>query len=226
METLRYNPFHQVHQGLRALLYHTALNIQHTDFTSDIQRTSVINEIASVLDLFESHAHTEDTMVFPLVHKHAPAIANEFEQQHVKDHELSVQLSASIHTLKEAVTPELRLSAGKALYFAFTDFVVFNLAHMKQEEMLVNAVLWTNYTDSDLHALTMQIVAQIPPEKNMRYSYWMLKGLNDTEIAAWLTIVKQTAPAPVFHGLMEVAQKAMPQQRLAQLQAELDLATV
>ena len=43
MQTLRFNPFGQVHKGLRALLYDTALLLQHTNF-------SVEEEIAEAVD--------------------------------------------------------------------------------------------------------------------------------------------------------------------------------
>lgn len=35
MQELRFNPFEQINKGLRALLYHTALTLQHTNFANE-----------------------------------------------------------------------------------------------------------------------------------------------------------------------------------------------
>ena len=57
---MRYNTFYQVHKALRAMLYETAIQLQQTDFNNEDQAVSLLNNIASVIDLFDKHAYNED----------------------------------------------------------------------------------------------------------------------------------------------------------------------
>lgn len=43
----RYNPFHQIHQGLRAMLYHCSLQVQHANFADDEQASITIHNLKS-----------------------------------------------------------------------------------------------------------------------------------------------------------------------------------
>ncbi|MEI9911533.1 MAG: hypothetical protein WDO71_18900 [Bacteroidota bacterium] len=72
----RYNIFLQVHKGLKALLYDTALKVQHTDFWNVEEAEDTIERINEVVSLFEKHAHSEDTYVFSVVEKYEPSVAD------------------------------------------------------------------------------------------------------------------------------------------------------
>ena len=82
----RYNIFHQVHKGLKVLLYETALQVQHTDFWNIEEADEVIEQIDELILLFEKHAQSEDTYIFPAVEKYDPSVAHAFEREHLKDH--------------------------------------------------------------------------------------------------------------------------------------------
>ena len=64
---MRYNTFYQVHKALRAMLYETATELQHTDFNSREEVTSLLANITTVVDVFDKHAYNEDHFVFPAV---------------------------------------------------------------------------------------------------------------------------------------------------------------
>ena len=61
----RYNIFYQVHKGLRQMLYSTAGKMLQTDFIDSKETASVLAQVSDVLDLFDSHADTEDHFVLP-----------------------------------------------------------------------------------------------------------------------------------------------------------------
>jgi hypothetical protein len=111
--------FHQIHKGLRALLYETALQIQHTDFWNIDETEGVIDRINDVISLFESHAHHEDTYVFPAVEKYDPAIADAFEQEHVKVHLLAQMLDEAISQYKSSAVITEKAEAARKVQFAF-----------------------------------------------------------------------------------------------------------
>lgn len=214
----RYNPFHQIHQGLRAMLYHCSLKVQHTDFSDDTATAATIASLKELVWLFESHAHTEDTKVFTLIQEIAPDIINDFEKQHDKDHMLAAHLQGCIEQYEAATKTRDKIFAGRQLQFSLAEFTAFNLSHMNMEEVIIRDLLWQHFNDEQLHAVTMDIVASLPPEKNARYSYWMLKGLSTNEIIDWFKAIQATAPSFVMDQMLELAATALPEAQLNTIQ--------
>ena len=223
---LRYNPFHQIHQGLRAMLYHVSLQVQHTDFTNEESAAVTLEMLKELISLFESHAHTEDTKVFSLIEKNAPEIIADFEKQHDKDHMLAAHLQGCIEQYEVAVKQSDKQFAGRQIQFSLAEFTAFNLSHMNMEEVIIKDLLWQHYSDEQLHALTMEIVANIPPEKNARYSYWMLKGLATHEIIEWFKAIQATAPAFVLDQMMSLAESALDEHQCKMVQEAIALELV
>lgn len=213
----RYNIFHQVHKGLRALLYETAIQLQHTDFWNVEEADETIDRINEVIRLFEKHAHTEDNKVFPAVEKYDPAIADAFEQEHVKDHQLGQLLAESITNYRASAIITEKAEAGKQIHTSFVKFMVFNLEHMAKEEDVLNWILWRYYSDAELMGITQQIIAGIPPVDMSLNSKWMMRGLNNVEITGWLKGVEKNAPEAVFQALFATAEKELPQTRFRQV---------
>ena len=210
---MRYNAFHQIHKGLRALLYETGIQLQHADFWNAEETDAVIERITEVVRLFEEHADKEDAFVFPAIEKYDPAIADAFEREHVKDHLLGHQLSDAIAACKAAPVITEKAQAGFAIHRAYEKFMAFNLEHMAKEEEILNRILWRHYTDEELLDITRQIIAHVPADSMQRYNKWMMRGLNNAEISRWLKTVEKTAPEPVFQELFSVAEKELSQKR-------------
>lgn len=220
--TPRYNPFMQIHKGLRAMLYDTALALQHNDFTNVRTTSLVADQVQKVLWLFEGHAHTEDTKVFPLLQQHFPALIDEFEAQHEKDHALGEAVQQSLQELADATDNISRTMAGTLLQQSFQCFVAFNLEHMVQEETKVAPAIWEYYTDEDLHALSSEIVRSLPADKNEHYTNWMIVGNSDIELVQWFTQVRHAAPSFVYEQLCETAKKILNNERWSNVQSKLD----
>lgn len=217
----RYNPFHMIHQGLRAMLYHCSLQVQQTDFLNDNEAEKLILSIKELIWLFESHAHTEDTKVFSLIESKAPDVVADFEKQHERDHMLATHLQGCIEQYEAASKQSDKVFAGRQLQFSLAEFTAFNLSHMNMEEVIIKSLLWQHFTDDQLHQMTNEILADIPPEKNARYSYWMLKGLATQEIIDWFKSIQQMAPPFVFENMMSLAASALPETQLQQIQEAL-----
>lgn len=213
----RYNIFHQVHKGLKALLYDTALKVQHTDFWNTEEAEDTIERINEVVSLFERHAHTEDTYVFPAVEKYEPSVADAFEQEHVKDHFLGQLLSESLALYKNAGIITEKAEVSWQIQSAFTKFMVFNIEHMAKEEEVINPILWRYHSDAEIMTITQQIVANIPPDHMVQFSKWMIRGLNNAEISGWLKGIEKNAPEPVFQALFATAEKELPAIRFRQV---------
>lgn len=217
----RYNIFNQVHKGLRALLYETMIQLQQTDFTNAEEAEKMTDQIGIVLSLFDSHAHTEDTLVLPAIVQYEPSVVDAFEQEHVKDLQLSKELNELIKAYSLTISAEAKIQIGAALNSAVMEFVLFNLAHMKKEEEVLNKLLWRYCTDDELKSITQSIVAKVPPEEMSVFSKWMMHGLSNTEIINWLKEVKNNAPGFVFESLMRTASAELPEHRHQLVQEQL-----
>lgn len=205
----RYNIFLQVHKGLRALLYETALCLQQTDFDNSDAADNSLAQLAATVELFDKHAHTEDTMVFTAIEHTDPSLVNAFEKEHEEDHALGQRLRGLLIAFKHTVTTLDKITTGYAITQSFIDFMVFNLKHMAKEEDLINNALWKQYTDIELHGITQKIVSSLPPQHMAQFSRWMMRGLSNNEITAWLKEVKNNAPDFVFQSLMQTASQEL-----------------
>lgn len=217
----RFNAFHQIHQALRALLYHTGITLQQTNFFIPEQEQKTIALVKQVIAFFETHAHTEDRLVFPMIAAVAPELVADFEAQHVEDHQLGEALNTAVNAVEIAKDPATKVAAGYALQHAFRAFMAFNLIHMAKEEQEVLPVIHAHYTDEDLLRKEAEIVASQSPEKMQFAAYWMLKGLNASEIVHWYTKIQQHAPAPVFAEFMQLAETALSDDKLRIVQENL-----
>jgi len=219
----RYNIFYQVHKGLRQMLYSTAGNMLQTDFTEPKETNAIISQMSDVLDLFDSHADTEDKFVLPFITAFEPAAVTAFAQEHVEDHALSNRLRALLNMFHHAVSTEEKSEMGSAIRLAFTEFLVFNLKHMAKEENYLNTILWNNYTDDQLHGITNTILANLSPEKINKNSVWMMRALSNREIINWLNLVKKDAPEFVYNGLLSVAEKELLPQRWHSIKEQVEI---
>ena len=214
---MRYNIFYQIHKALRAMLYETATDLQRTDFHNEDEAAEIFQKITAVVDLFDRHAHTEDTLVFPAVEQYEPAVVNALEQEHVKDHELSQKLRTLTTIFMSLRTDEEKIQLGSVIRKAFIEFMVFNLEHMAKEEDIINNCLWRYYTDEQIHLIEQKVVSSQTPENAAIASRWMFRGLSNQEIIRWLKAVEKNAPEFVFNNLFATAEKELPKLRFRQV---------
>ncbi len=214
---MRYNLFHQVHQGLRSLLHETALDLQRTDFSRSDETGRVMESLQKVLRLFERHAHTEDYYIFPLIASYEPSVADAFEQEHVKDHMLADLLQQSMLLYRGAETTREKQEVGRMIQSAYTKFHAFNLEHMAKEEDCLNPLIWRYYPDEELHEITARIIREMPAAFMQTFNECMMRGLNDAEIIYWLKQVEQKAPPEVFQALFDIAKQELPANRFRKM---------
>ncbi|MBV9986962.1 MAG: hemerythrin domain-containing protein [Chitinophagaceae bacterium] len=224
MDQLRFNPFHQIHQGLRALLYEASIAVQHTNFTNAYRVGITLGLVEEMIELFESHAHTEDNLVFPMVAAFAPDVVDAFEAQHLRDHELSRELTECIALCRTAPSDTGKRLAGQQLQRALGEFTAFNLSHMNQEESMALELMRQHYTDEELYAKEAEIVASLSQEHKERSARWMLKGLAEHEIVAWYRRLKTNAPSFTFESYLKLAKNVLDEEKFRRVTEELVLA--
>lgn len=222
----RYNIFFPIHKGLRAMLYETAIQLQQTSFADAHEAAETIDLVKTVIDLFESHAHKEDTYVFPSIAAYEPSVVAAFEAEHAEDHELGESLQKWVTAFEYAVSSSAKMTIGEELTKAYIRFMVFNLRHMAKEEQVISPLLWRYYSDEELHNITLSIMKAVPPQEMAFFSRWMVKGLNNAEILYWLKGVKNIAPQPAFQALLSVAERELNPHRWSFVQESLTEGTM
>ena len=217
----RYNIFYQVHKGLRAILYETALQLQQTDFTNTDEAGQAIEQLQTVVELFQHHAHTEDTLVFGAITPFEPMLVNAFEKEHLQDHALGRRLNGIVLSYTHAVSSHDKFEIGQSISHAFIEFMMFNLNHMAKEEDIINKALWKHYSDAELLGITQNIISKIPPAEMTRFSICMMRGLNNNEIIKWLKEIKNNACHSVFLSMLEIGRQHLSDNRWLEVQEAL-----
>ena len=207
----RFNSFTYIHKALRAMLYDTALTLQQTYFADQFEGSIAIRKIEDVLNVFEQHAHHEDTGILPRIEMYEPLIVEEFEQEHVTDLLLSDRMKHLLNIYQAAENEPDKILCGSAISKAFVEFMVFNLEHMAKEEMLINPVLWKEYTDEQIQLINQKVVASIPPAERMFSARWILRGVNHIEATQWLKTIKQSVPSSLFEKILSIAESELPE---------------
>jgi hypothetical protein len=221
MSPNRFNIFNQIHKGLRAMLYELALEIQQTDFCEVEEAESLVKEVEQVVSFFTAHAEHEDRFILPAVAKHNARIIEAFAHDHLEDGWLANLLLKSVQAWRVAADAPARMQAGSELFYHFTEFTAFNLVHMNKEERFLNEVLWQYYSDAELFEIERCILASVPPEILAVESRWMMRGLSNPEIIAWLRGVKQAAPEALFFSFLNLAEEELPEGRWKAINAAL-----
>ncbi len=217
----RYNTFKKIHKGLRAMLYDTAISLQLNDFTNTEGTVEVLEKLDQTLHVFYEHALHEDKFILPVIGRFNGALATEFDSEHEKDEFMTRRINSLVSVYHNAGSEDGRIEGGEAITRAFNEFIAFNLYHMNKEEEKINPVLWSNYTDEEIRGIERALVATISKEEMMITSKWMLLGINDAEIIAWLQAIKYNAPCFVFQGMMELAEKVLSTNRWNKIQGDL-----
>lgn len=195
--------------------------MQQVDFTSEVEIEKVKERMNELVCLFEGHAHTEDHFILPAIEAYEPAVVDAFEGEHKEDIQLSRRLKDVLNGLLDANNDYDRIEFGKSLNLLFAEFVIFNLAHMAKEESVLNKFLWRYYGDDELKQITKGIIAEHKAEDIKRFNRWMLRGLNNNEIIAWLKNIKDNAPCFVFQDLIQQASEEINRERWMQIQEHL-----
>lgn len=214
----RYNIFNQLHKGLEALLYDTAIMIQQTSFCRPAEGKITIGKIEQLLYLFSEHALLEDRCLLPVLRPFDEMAIRTLEKDHQNGRLLLARLKGLMQTYEQAVSGDEKLQLGKSIGIDFRELLVGALKHMSLEEEILNNILWARFSDQEIFAMEQDIIAQIPEDEIHLYSYWMIRGMNNHEIIAWLKTIEKTAAGPVFQVLFTMAENELSAIRWQKIQ--------
>jgi hypothetical protein len=213
----RFDIFNGVHKALRAMLYDAALSLQQTDFSRIHEKEAVMQKILKVIQLFDTHAQQEDDYVLNAIAVYEPTVVDVFKLEHVQDLKNYIAINKAANEMKHVATKAEAVVKGKALSKAFVTFMTYNLNRMNKEEEVLNHLLWRYYSDEELKALENEIINAVTVDKESFLQKWMMRGMNNTEITAWLKEAEQEPTGQQFQNLFAIAENELSKKRFLQL---------
>ena len=206
----RYNIFRRTHKGLRSMLFDAGAKIQQTDFTKSKQAIAAIEAIKQSTRSFLYHLNKEDKIIYHSVVLYAPYIVAMIEQTNLKDQVLAESIDKIIDQQKEQDTKKEMIAFGHQLQAVFFEFTAAVLQHMNKEETVINEILWSNYSDTQLIGMEVEIMKQAASSDCTWYTGKILKVLSNREILMWVDIIKEHASPFMLKKLISTARIVLP----------------
>jgi Hemerythrin HHE cation binding domain len=229
----REDVFTPIHKGLRSLLYDVSARIQTNDFADvnatgvlvhDLERDfSVARSAGCAVCIMSAHAGHEDRMVFP----DAARVANDLVARLILDHHELTRREVAIAEAGRALlalgTPRERIAAGVRINQAANELISLYLDHMNREETELEPLMQQNFTDAQLAAMRVKVIASLPPEQLFAFLGWILPALNVTELAKLLGAARPGMPPPVFARVTELCAAKVDPARWAEVKSRLEI---
>jgi len=206
----RYNIFRRTHKGLRSMLFDAGAKIQQTDFSKSKQANAAIEAIKQSTRSFLYHLNKEDKIIYHSVVLYAPYIVAMIEQTNLKDQALAESIDKIIDQQSEQDTKKEMIAFGHQLQAVFFEFTAAVLQHMSKEETVINEILWSNYSDTQLVGMEVEIMKQATSSDCTWYTGKILKGLSNREILMWVDIIKEHASPFMLKKLISTARIVLP----------------
>jgi hypothetical protein len=220
----RFDAYGKVHKALRRAQCEMLIRLGQADFDDVAATAPLLADLRVLLALGAGHVGHEETFVHAPIEARAPTATAHLDEQHGDHRRAFAELAAMVDAI-EAAPGTRRPVLGRRLYLAWTQFLSHDLAHMHEEETMVQPLLWRLFTDGELHGIEAAIVGSLPPEKRMGFMRLMVPAINRRERAALLGAMKATAPAPAFDAVINfVVRPSLSAEEFADLAGRLGLA--
>lgn len=218
----RPNLYADIHKGVRMALCETLSRLGAMDIADEGEVSATLAELRGVLAFLAGHLQHEDGHIHPAMEARAPGSTASMDTDH-RSHEAALEELETLAAAVGAAPAEARALPATRLYRAFAHFTGENLVHMEVEESHNHAVLLRAYSDEELHGIEARLIASVGPREMGVAMGWMLRGLSPAERAAKLSGIRAAAPAPVFQGLLALAQARLSARDWAKLAEALEL---
>ena len=192
-----------IHKALRHFMTDTLHRVGRMDVFDAADMNKVLGQLDALLTECASHIDRENTFMHPAMEARQPQGAHRTADDHVDHLDSIAALRAEAATLRRAAPGE-RMALALRLYRHLALFVAENFQHMHFEETHNNAVVWSHYTDAELHALHDRLLASIEPAETMQIMRWMVPAVSPAERAGILGDMQAKAPPQAVAAVLDV----------------------
>jgi len=192
------------------MLFEAGAKIQQTDFTKSKEANAAIDAIKQSTRSFLYHLSKEDKIIYHSVVLYAPYIVAMIEQTNLKDQLLAESINNIIDQQSKQDAKNEAIAFAHQLQAAFFEFTAAVLQHMNKEETVINEILWSNYSDTELVGMEVEIMKQSAASDCAWYTGKILKVLSNREILMWVDIIKEHASPFMLKKLISTARIVLP----------------
>ena len=214
-----------IHKTLRARMSALLVRAGQMDAYDEKECREVVNDLEQLLNVMQDHLKTEDSVLHPFIEARNPGALADIAADHATQKAVIDQLRQYV----QAVLPlsgDDRVVFSLFLYRELALFIADNLTHMHTEETANHQLLWSAYSEAELHEIHTAILASIPPEKMALILQWMIPAMSPAERFQMFVEIRATAPAPAFEGALEIARSSLPGRDWGKLTSSLGVAQV
>lgn len=213
----RYDLYLGIHKALRAYMGDSLALLGRSDWSDAADREAALARMRELLWICTVHLEDENRFVHPALEACTPGAAARIAAEH-QHHQRDIDALRQ-HADRLAAAPDAALGLG--LYHRLSRFVAENFEHMLYEESEHNALLWARYSDDELAAIEVDIVAAVPPEAMAVLLPWFLSALNHPERVGLLAGLRQGMPPEIFDGVLDMARTRLSPRDWARLEQAL-----
>lgn len=215
----RWDIYGPVHKGLRMAHGEMLIRLGCADWAGEDQE-ALITDLRSHLAIAGQHLAHEDRHIHPALASRAPASVEALEDQHDHHRGRFVRIEGLIDALSVSDHRD-RADLGRALYQAFGGLVAEDLTHMLYEETVVWPALCEHFTDAELKAMEMEIIAALSPGEVIGFMRLMIPAMSHPERVALLGGMKADAPAEAYDAVIKSVQPDLDSGAWTRLQSDL-----
>jgi len=218
--TQRYATYRPIHKAMRHILLSASQKVGLADFGDDADVSEALEAVDQMISMLHDHRQNEDRYVHPPAEARIPGITAKFVDDHNEDIRLSDEVDGIAGEIRSASGAE-RIALGVNLHERLNDYIGIYLGHLYREETTMQQALWDKFTDEELLAIDMEIVANVPPQMMAVYLPVMCSTYSAAEIAPILGGIKANAPAEFVEFALKTAEENLPPRSWAKVKASL-----
>jgi len=156
MRRERYNIYEKAHSKLRTQLLDAGLVVQATDFGKKAEANYAFDKINETNSTIHQYLGQVKEILEAII-TIAPYIVMELEKGNSSIKELVIKTDNIRDKYCQAYTISLKKKIGNEIQQLFFELTAASLKMMNREDMIVNDLLWTNYTDTEIQQLEKSI---------------------------------------------------------------------
>ncbi len=207
----RYKTYDAPHKGLRYGLSQVSLLAGRIDYSNPYEMAELHQLGTRVFSILTIHAEDENSVTLALLETRCPGCSRHDIDDHEEIHATQQNLEDQLAAISAGASEGKNMTeAGAEFYLAFSEFHGKYLEHTAEEERVTQILLWQHFTDEELAAHRVQIMAKNPPRTLLTWFEFVIPAMTRGERIGLLTGFKRMAPADFFAEGMEVIEKAVP----------------
>jgi hypothetical protein len=187
----RFSIIEAAHKGIRNALSQWSLQAGATDYTNMDEVAELRLRTATILAMLEEHAHSENTLILPLLDGKVPAGAvHDAEDHEAMDAQQNSLLQLLDRIQQEARSPHEAAALGHQFYQDLSLIHAAHLQHMIEEERGSQVLLWEHYSDDELRQVHAKILQKLDPALRGHWMEYIVPALNKPEREKLVTAQK------------------------------------